>query len=457
MHSVVFLLETTKGLSMKVLFFCIFCCICIYTSAQNITTVAGNGTPGYNGDGISAINAQLYGPESITIDASGNIYIADTHNNRIRKVDASGNISTIAGTGANGYGGDSGAATAAVIYVSDVALDMLGNIYLADAENNVIRKINAQGIITTVAGNGNGAGTFNGGFSGDDGPADSAELSDPDYLAVDAFGNIYIDDEDNNRIRKVNTSGIINTIAGSSGQGFVGDGGPDSLAELYNPDGVSVDNKGNIYIADFSNYRIRKIDTAGVITTVAGSGVPGYAGDGGLAINAKIQPVGNPRFVNGTLFFIDKGNRIRKVDSAGIITTIAGNGTAGYSGDNGPAASAELNAPANIAFDRNGNLYVADAGNNRIRIIANVTTGVNNLTTNGGILFYPNPASNVLMVKGLSADMNYKLLNMHGAIIQNGMVTVANNKILLQALASGTYILELKNGQQLITTKVIKQ
>ncbi|MEI6821811.1 MAG: T9SS type A sorting domain-containing protein, partial [Bacteroidota bacterium] len=342
----------------------------VTASTGIITTVAGNGiTYGYSGDGGAATSAELSYPQGVALDASGNIYIADQNNQRVRKVTAStGIISTVAGNGTTGFTGDGGAATSAELYYpTGVALDASGNIYIADIFNQRIRKVTAStGIITTVAGNGTS------GFAGDGGAATSAELYYPTGVALDASGNIYIADYGNNRIRKVTAStGIITTVAGNGTSGFAGDESAATSAELYNPTRVAIDASGNIYIADYLNQRIRKVTAStGIITTVAGNGTTGFTGDGGAATSAELYyPTGVALDASGNIYIADQSNqRVRKVTaSTGIITTVAGNGTAGFAGDGGAASSAEISSPMGVALDASGNIYIADYGNHRIR------------------------------------------------------------------------------------------
>jgi sugar lactone lactonase YvrE len=339
-----------------------------------INTVAGNGTAGYSGDGGAATSAELYFPQSGAVDTAGNIYIADTWNHRIRKVTAStAIISTIAGNGTEGYSGDGGAATSAELNApSGVAVDAAGNIYIADSNNNRIRKVTVStGIITTVAGNGTA------GYSGDGGLATNAELNTiygpGSAVALDAAANIYIADQFNNRIRKVTVStGIITTVAGDGTTGYSGDGGAATSAELNGPDGVALDATGNIYISDTYNYRVRKVTVStGHISTVAGDGVNGYSGDGGVATSAAIGEPGHIAMdTAGNIYIPDMDYRVRKVTvSTGDISTVAGNGTLGFSGDGGPATSAELYFPGGVAVDTAGNIYIADRDNNRIRAV----------------------------------------------------------------------------------------
>src|SRR5271157_2356151 len=333
-------------------------------SGGTITTVAGNGTSGHSGDGGPATSASLYYPWGVAVDLAGNLYIADTYNAVIRKV-SGGTITTVAG-GGNGQLGDGGPATSASLnYPTGVALDSAGNLYIADADTQRIRKVSG-GTITTVAGNG----TY--GFSGDGGPATSASLGGPRGVAVDSAGNLYMAELYNMRIRQV-SGGTIKTFAGNGAFRYSGDGGPAASASLNYPTGVALDSAGNLYIADSSNNRIRGV-AGGTITTIAGNGFENFSGDGGLATSASLSlPEGVAADSAGNLYIADSGNqRIRKV-SGGTITTIAGNGMQGFSGDGGPATSASLTYPAGVAVDPAGNLYIADSYNNRIRKVSGGT------------------------------------------------------------------------------------
>jgi prepilin-type N-terminal cleavage/methylation domain-containing protein len=323
------------------------------TMAGIITTFVGNGTGGYSGDGGPATSANLFYPYGVAVDSSGNLYIADYYNNRIRMVTAStGIITTVAGNGTEGYSGDGGPATSAELNnPTKSAVDSSGNLYIADYGNQRVRMVTAStGIITTVAGNGTA------GYSGDGGAATSAELWGPYGVAVDSSGNLYIVEIWNFRIRKVTAStGIITTVAGNGTSGYSGDNGAATSAELWTPYGVAVDSSGNLYIADYGNNRIRKVTAStGIITTIAGNGTAGYSGDGGPATSAKLHsPTGSAVDSSGNLYISEYGNnRIRKVTASGTICTVAGNGTSGYSGDNGAATSAELHTPSDIAVSR---------------------------------------------------------------------------------------------------------
>jgi sugar lactone lactonase YvrE len=301
-----------------------------------ITTVAGNGSYGFNGDGGPATAASLFAPAGVALDGSGNLYIADTGNHRIRRVDATtGTITTVAGDGSSGFSGDGGPATSASLsQFYGVALDGSGNVYIADVANDRIRQVDVvTGTITTVAGDGSR------GFSGDGGRATAASLNAPTGVTVDSSGNLYIADSRNYRVRRVDVAaGIITTVAGNGIYGFSGDGGPATAASLSFPWGVALDGSGNLHIADTNNNRIRRVDASGIITTVAGDGIYGFSGDGGPATAASLRsPTGVALDGSGNLYIADtNNNRIRRVDASGIITTVAGDGIYGFSGDGGP-------------------------------------------------------------------------------------------------------------------------
>ena len=326
-----------------------------------ITTVAGNGTTSYSGDGGAATNASLYNPNGVAVDTSGNLFIADIFNNAIRKVTTNGLITTVAGNGSPGDSGDGGTATNASLYnPSGVAVDAGGNLFIADAR---IREVTTDGRITTVAGNG----IY--GFGGDGSAATNAFLANPGGVTVDASGNLFIADTFNSRIRKVTANGIIMTVAGNGTNSYSGDGGAATDASLSNPNGVAVDANGNLFIADTFNHRIRKVTTNGIIMTVAGNGTNGYFGDGGAATNTSLSyPNGVTLDACGNLFIADSANsRIRKVTTNGMITTVAGNGLFTHSGDSGSATNASLSNPNGVAVDAKGNLFIADSYNHVVR------------------------------------------------------------------------------------------
>jgi uncharacterized protein (TIGR03437 family) len=448
-------------------------------SAGTITTVAGTGFPGYGGDGGPATNAQLnpvagseYGL-GLTVDSNGNLYIADTGNYRVREV-SGGVITTAVGNGTFGYGGDNGAPTSAQLaFPQSVAADANGNLYIADG--NRIREVSA-GIIATVAGS-----TF-AGSSGNGGLAVNAELSGPAAIAVDANGNLFIADTGNNVVREV-TNGVIGTIVGDGTVGFSGDGGPATLAELSNLFGIAVDPYGDLFIADSGNSRVRLV-SAGIVqtlvgggssvgdkglatsaqllnalglavdstgdvyiadvgnsrvrevasfdmTSVAGNGIPGFSGDTVRAANAQVDtPGGVALDSHGNIYIADSGNnRVREIAN-GVITTIAGSGTPGYSGDNGPATSAQLSNPQGVAVDSAGNLYIADSGNYRIRKVSGgvITTVAGNGTKGFAGDNGPATSAELSTVEGVAVDAAGNLyiadsLNYRVRVVAGGAIT----------------------------------
>jgi uncharacterized protein (TIGR03437 family) len=323
--------------------------------------LAGNGTAAFVGDGGPPSAAEFSSPGAVALDSQGNLYIADTVNHCIRKISGS-TITTIAGTGGTaGYSGDGAAATAATLSSpGGLAFGASGNLYIADTGNNVIRKISGT-TITTVAGvQGQGPA-----YGGDLGAATVANLWGPTAIAFDSAGNYYIADNGNSRIRKVDTAGIITTFVGASG-GTTGTAG-----KLSAPNGVWVDASGALYIADSNDARVARYVPPSDFSNVAGTNVAGFSGDGGQAKFAQLnKPVGIAMDAAGNIYLADTNNsRIRKITTDGIITTIAGKGGGGYSGDGGTATSAVLNFPRSVAVSPNGTVYIADTGNHAIRVL----------------------------------------------------------------------------------------
>jgi sugar lactone lactonase YvrE len=397
-----------------------------FTVGGNLNTVAGNGTGGFSGDGSAATSAELYYPEGVAVTGSGSVYVGDSNNNRVRLFTVGGNINTVAGNGSAtvetllnnvapqgvvlqypyglavdssndvyvaeshnymvrelvhssnlvnffagdgtyGYLGDGGPATSAeMTYDYGVAKDSSGNVYIADSANYIVRVVNSAGIISTFAGI-----PQRPGFNGDGGPATSALLYSPNDVAVDKAGSVYIADYSNYVIRKV-TGGTISTIAGIGGRpGYSGDGGLATSALMYSPTAVAVDPAGNVFIADYNNCRIREVFAAtGIITTVAGNGNCAFTGDGVAVENGIGYPQGIAVDANDNIFIGDYFERVRWVNPNGVMTTIAGNGTAGYSGDGGLATNAELYEPTGVALDTSGNILVSDYNNLRVRSIS---------------------------------------------------------------------------------------
>ncbi|SBW29130.1 hypothetical protein FDG2_6480 [Candidatus Protofrankia californiensis] len=317
----------------------------------------------YSGAALSLPELDAY---DITIDRAGGLYVTDWTSNRVRKIQPDGTVVTVAGTGTAGFTGDGGPAYQAELSSpATTAVDSDGNVYVSDSSNQRIRKIDAIGTITTIAGTGTA------GFTGDGGPATQAQINEPNGLALAADGSIYIADYGNQRIRKITPDGMIWTIAGNGTKGFSGDGGPATAAQINNPNSMAVAADGTLYVSDLGNGRIRKIMTNGVITTAAGNGTYGYAGDGGPAIQAELRIPSVAISPDGVLYIADYGNqRIRRVTADGVIATVAGNGTVGSAGDGTAATLAQLSSPTGTAVDGAGNLYIADDKNDRIRRVS---------------------------------------------------------------------------------------
>ncbi len=395
---------------------------CIFQLARDgtITRIAGYGRATPTGDGGSALLAGV-APTSLALDPAGNLYIAESSLHRIRRISRDGRIVTIAGTGQRGFSGDGGPATSAALSEpSAIAADKTGNIYVADTGNNRIRRVSADGTIMTIAGGPaqNGefsgihaitldsggnlfvsdagtrirridprgavstiAGTGTSGSAGDGVPAIRAELTNVQSLAADSKGNLYLADYGSNRVRRISPDGIITTVAGTGARGFSGDGGPAKAAQLV-PTVVATDATGNLYITDEpDNNRIRKVTPDGIIRTVVGNGDPGRRSFyGSVALNAT--PFGVAVDAAGTLFVADTGyHRVRRISRDGSVSIIAGNGTPGNAGDGGPATAAQLAFPAAIALDVAGNLYITDRDNNNVRRVS--ANGVINTVASG--------------------------------------------------------------------------
>jgi sugar lactone lactonase YvrE len=333
-----------------------------------IDTVAGGGGAGFGGDGGSARSAQFLEPRAVAAATAGGFYVADTFNHRIRWVDADGVVATVLGTGVAGGTGDGGPGIQAEVnWPHSVSLDASGRTLLvADSANHRIRRLDlVSGTVTTVAGTGHA------GFAGDGGPATAALLNDPKGVLAGPRGEIWIADSANDRVRVVDPSGTISTLAGTGTAGFSGDGGPAAAAALHSPRALAVDAAGNLYVADDNNDRVRRIDPAGTITTVAGVGTTGYSGDDGPATAAQLnRPRGVAVDSAGVLYVADSGNHVvRMVDPAGTVTTVVGNGRRGFGGDGGPAADGRIFSPRGVALGPGGELFIADSGNDRVRRI----------------------------------------------------------------------------------------
>lgn len=427
--------------------------------AQNyiINTIAGSGIhSGYSGDGGPATVAKLNSPNSLAVDALGDIYVVDYDNHCIRKINSSGIISTIAGVGTYGYSGDGGPATSAkMTWPTSISLDGLGNIFIADRNNYCIRKINSAGIISTFAGNGTQ------GYSGDGGAATSAMLGMVTSVFADNQGNVYIGDATNNRIRKVDASGVISTFAGNGTAPTTGDGGQAIDAGLSTSSSFAVDASGNLYFTDLLNHRIRKITPAGIITTIAGNGSAGFTGDGVLATTTALnRPSGLAIDSFGNIYFADVANyRIRKIDNSGVISTIAGVGTNEFSGDGGLATAAELSFPSGVAVGHSGNFYIADSYNNRIRELT-VTASITDLLHDHKINLYPNPADQTVNIKLTGEnEVVLKLMSVTGQVVLEKYVETNGEKTIaldIQNLRSGVYFVKIDTPTVSQTIRFLK-
>ncbi len=337
-----------------------------------LAAVAGDGRYGKVEEGGPATRAYLNGPTGVAVDITGNVYISEPWVHRVRRLRPSGALTTVAGTGERGASGDGGPATMArLIDPVGVAADRFGNLYIGDGLGHRVRRVAATGVMTTLAGNGQA------GSGGDFHQAALAQLNRPEGLAVDSEGNLYIADAANHRVRRVSWNGFITTVAGNGLRGYAGDGGAAAQALLDSPSAVAMDAHGNLYIADSGNHVIRRVGAEGIIRTIAGVGTRGFSGDGGRATLAALNgPAGVAADGQGNVYIADTGNhRIREIDPEGRLRTIAGDGFAGFSGDGGPAAEARLRNPRAVATDGEGNIFVADTENNRVRKLVPVGVG----------------------------------------------------------------------------------
>ncbi len=442
--------------------------------AQIITTIAGGGYGVNTGDGGPATAAGLSFIPGVAVDANGNIYISTgdvgiRNFSVVKKVNTAGIITTFAGTDTVGFSGDGGPATAARFNTAGcITFDKKGNVYIADLQhpNERVRKVDPAGVITTFAGNGSSLIP-----SGDGGPATAASLGTGVGICSDTSGNIYI--AAGNRIRKVDTAGIITTFAGTTG-GYSGDGGPATAAKMDAQAQIAIDNYGNMYIADYNNNRIRKINTAGIITTIAGNGIQGYNGDGGPATAAEFySPSGVFPDDCGNVYICDDGNhRVRMVNGSGMIKTIAGNGlgtpgfTGGtYSGDGGQATAAGLNSPALIYLDKNGNIYIDDNFNRRIRYIkmdsCKNTTGTSPRPSPGEremLSVFPNPNYGTFILT-LSSPINEPasvvITNIMGAQVMVFTTTTNKETEIKLHVAKGMYFVSASTAQGRWSGKVV--
>lgn len=371
--------------------------------SQIIITSAGTGGTGYSGDGGPATSANLFNPYGVTLDAYGSLYICDNGNRRIRKVSPAfgGIITTVVGNGTAGFSGDGHEAIYAQIRgVLDIAFDKNGNMFLADGGDNRIRKVSSSGIISTYCGTGFA------GYNGDGIPATGAQISSPASVCVDDTGNVIFADKANHRIRKIDTFGTIRTIAGNGTTGYSPDSTIALTASLDENWSVRIGKNKLVYFGD--NYRIRLIDTFGRIKTIAGNGVAGSGGNGGPSIAAELNSSVFCFDTIGNIFICDGiSNVVRTIGKDGVITKVAGTGSGGFSGDNGPPLLANLNSCSGITVADNGDIFIGDLGNDRIRMVSNHIAGVaHTYVTEPKLEVYPNPATDFLNIElhGVSAE-----------------------------------------------------
>lgn len=411
----------------------------VCAGAQIITTVVGNGTAGFAGDGGPAINASMDRPNCLAFDGVGNMYISDGGNKRVRKISATGIITTIAGNGSGTYNGDGMPATDAAISPLSIAADSVGNVYIS--EQFRIRKVSMAGIITTVA----GTGAF--GYNGDGIPATDAKVSSPYLGFIDEAGALYFSDHDNHRIRRIDPSGAISTIAGNGSSAFTGNGA--ALATgISGPLFLSRDNNGSLYFPDVNQRRVWSVDALGNAFTFSGTGAGGTGADGVPATATPSAQSSNLVADGEGNVYVAAGssNKIRKINATGIITTIAGSLTSGFAGDGGPASAAQFDDACHMVY-KNGSLYIADRYNNRIRRIALNTTEAGSMVTSVPAI-YPVPATVGVTIRSDQQIGNLQIIDAAGQPVAWQMEGAVNRKqvrIDVSAFAAGVYIVRV-NG-----------
>ncbi len=432
----------------------------LYINAQIITTIAGTGAFAYSGDGGQATAACLNHPYDIALDSKGNIYFSEQNNNVVRKIDHAGIISTVAGNGTSGYSGDGVPAVSAQLsFTVGIVIDKVDNLLIADRGNHSIRMVDTFGIITTVAGTGTS------GYNGDGIAATSALLHDPFDVAVDSIGNIYIADANNFRIRKVDLSGQISTIAGTGSIGYSPDGAA-ATSSFIVPIALAIDRNHNICFSD-SDASIRRINNTGLINTIVGTRIRGFSGDGMPATAAKLDlAAGSFEFKpDGEILIADCGNlRIRKVDNSGIISTIAGTNLGGHGGDGGDPLLAKFNFPSCSVTDRFGHIYIADLANERVRCIGcDSTLSVADMykTQPHTLSVQPNPVTtgkvSLFLASPETTAINLTIEDMVGRAVLQIPITTNTSKEVELKLPKGMYFVSGRVCNTVLTEKIVIQ
>jgi len=436
----------------KIILFCLLS-LPLLSDAQIIVTVVGGVTAGFGGDGGPASAGILNSPQGVALDDDGNLYICDMSNNRIRKVSTAGIITTVVGNGSWGYSGDGGLAVDAQIDAAlNVATDHKGNIYIADIDNNRIRKVHG-GIISTIAGTGIA------GFNGDGIPATAAQLNEPVGITVDDTGSVYISDSYNYRIRKIDTFGFIHTIAGTGVSGFSSDGSMADTARILRCISLKADHAGNIFFTDST--RIRKINTLGLISTIAGTDILGYGGDGGNAASATVDPNAIDVDGVGNIYVADGSNqRIRKITTDGYINTIAGNGLGGISGDGGDPLLAKICSPVGIAVKSENDIYFSNQCGASVRKITMLGDGVPSPPNSkeGSVRIFPNPANgqfSILITTKAIGNATVVISDLKGTVLDELSIP-ANEPVSIESCYNpGVYIVSVLAGGEHYSERLI--
>lgn len=413
----------------KKFFFAVTLIITSHLQAQTVSTFAGSGTMGsIDGTGTGA---SFYNPHSICVDPSWNFYVADRDNHKIRKISPTGVVTTFAGSGTSGSVDGTGTG-ASFKYPEALCADSAGNIYVADTYNHKIRKISPLGAVTTFAGTG---------FAGSaNGTGTAASFTSPTGVCADSVGNLYV--VENNKIRMITPAGVVSNFAGT---GFYGSlDGPGSSATFFSIVGICIDEVGNLYVADRQNHKIRKVTPAGVVSTYAGAGTPGSVDGPSLSATFNL-PVSVCTDVMGNIYVTEVGgqHKIRKISTAGVVSTIAGSGTGNV---DGPGSTAKFNFPRSICIDASGDLFVADGTNHKIRKISLAAVGIDETKDNSVVTIYPNPTSNLLFIESSDIIISVIIVDINSKIVFSEKMSSNTSTINIGALNSGMYFIKMMSS-----------